>query len=75
MILVPASQPVPKTVKEQVSPQNQCSGTLFSVPADKTAGQKGCPTVPSLKGVVQVIYNLSPTPPLGSADPGTRQAR
>ena len=71
MNLVPASQPVPDTVKVQVSLPNQRSGTAFCVPSDKTAGQKGCPTPPSLKGVVRVNLNPSPTPPSGSANPGT----
>ena len=71
MNLVPASQPVPDTAKVQVSLQNQGSGTVFCVPSDKTAGQKGCPTPSSLKGVVRVNLNPAPTPPSGSASHGT----
>lgn len=71
MTHVPTSQHVPGTAKEQVNPQNQGSGTVFSVPSDKTAGQKGCPTPPSLKGVVRVLSNPHTLPSLGSATPGT----
>lgn len=46
-------------------------GQHFSVPPDKTAGQRLCPASHSLKGAVRVNLDPSPAPPSGSANPGT----
>lgn len=71
MIPVSRVPDCPTFLKEQVKAIFGRVGQQTVSHEGKSAGQSTCPTTPSLKGVGQVIPNLSPPPPLGSADRGT----